>query len=55
MTVAVQSQITAVLTNVNFQEGQDVKKGDILFQMDSVPEENALALTEANLAKDKIQ
>jgi len=54
-TVTVKSQITGVLTNIAFTEGQDVRCGDLLFQIDSLLLENALRQTTAVLAKDRIQ
>ena len=54
-TVAVKSQITGLLTNVLFQEGQEVRKGDLLFMIDSRGSEAALQQAEASLAKDKAQ
>ena len=33
-TVSVRSQITGTLTNVHFKEGQDVKKGELLFTIE---------------------
>jgi multidrug efflux system membrane fusion protein len=43
------------LVGVNFTEGQDVKKGDLLFTIDSQPFEAALKQAEANLQKDLAQ
>ena len=54
-TVSVKSQIDGVLTRVHFREGQDVKKGDLLFTIDPRPYEAALRQAEANLAKDTAQ
>jgi multidrug efflux system membrane fusion protein len=54
-TIAVKSQIDGVLTRVHFREGQDVKKGDLLFTIDPRPYEAALRQAEANLAKDTAQ
>jgi multidrug efflux system membrane fusion protein len=54
-TVSVKSQIGGELIRVHFKEGQDVKKGDILFTIDPRPYEAALKQTEANLAKDTAQ
>jgi multidrug efflux system membrane fusion protein len=50
--VAVRAQVSGELTGVYFQEGQDVKKGDLLFTIDRRPLESALKQAEANLAKD---
>jgi multidrug efflux system membrane fusion protein len=54
-TVSVKSQIGGILTRVHFREGQDVRKGDILFTIDPRPYEAALKQAEANLAKDNAQ
>jgi membrane fusion protein, multidrug efflux system len=52
-TVAVHSQITGELTSVNFKEGEDVKKGQVLFTLDRRPLEAALQQAQANLARDQ--
>lgn len=54
-TVSVKSQVGGILTRVHFREGQDVRKGDPLFSIDSRPYEAALRQAEANLAKDTAQ
>jgi membrane fusion protein, multidrug efflux system len=54
-TVAVRSQITGLLTAVNFKEGEDVSKGQVLFVLDRRPLEGTLAQAEANLTKDLAQ
>src|SRR5512140_1274457 len=41
-TVQVRSQITGELTSVSFKEGDDVKKGQVLFTLDRRPLEAAL-------------
>lgn len=51
-TIAVKAQIGGELVRVGFREGQDVKKGDLLFQIDARPYEQALRQAEANLARD---
>jgi multidrug efflux system membrane fusion protein len=51
-TVTVKTQIAGKLMSVGFQEGQLVKAGDFLAQVDSRPFEAALAQAQAQLAKD---
>jgi multidrug efflux system membrane fusion protein len=53
--VAVHPQITGQLTSVDFKEGEDVKKGDIIFTLDFRPLESALKQAQANLARDTAQ
>ena len=54
-TVAVHAQITGELTSVDFKEGGDVQKGEIIFTLDFRPLEAALQQAEANLARDMAQ
>jgi membrane fusion protein, multidrug efflux system len=54
-TVSVKSQITGVLTEAHFKEGQNVKKGQLLFTIDPRPLEAVLKQAEANLARDAAQ
>jgi membrane fusion protein, multidrug efflux system len=51
-TVSIKSQMTGPITNVFFKDGQDVKKGDKLIELDCRPVESALKQAEANLLKD---
>ncbi len=51
-TVSVRAQVGGVVTQVAFQEGEDVKRGDLLFRIDPRPYRAALAQAEANLARD---
>jgi multidrug efflux system membrane fusion protein len=54
-TVAVKTQVTGELTGVFFHEGQDVKKGDLIFTLDKRPFEAALKQAQSMLAKDQAQ
>jgi multidrug efflux system membrane fusion protein len=54
-TVAVRAQVTGTLTAVNFVEGQDVLKGEVLFEIDPRPFDIALEQARAALARDKAQ
>ncbi len=54
-TVSVKAQVTGELTSVHFKEGQDVKKGELLFTIDRRSYEADLMQAEANLARDIAQ
>jgi multidrug efflux system membrane fusion protein len=54
-TVQVRAQVTGQLSTVNFEEGQDVQEGQLLFTLDSRPFDAALAQAKAVLAKDTAQ
>jgi membrane fusion protein, multidrug efflux system len=54
-TVSIKSQVTGVIMQAHFKEGQDVKKGQLLFTIDPRPLEAALKQSEANLARDSAQ
>ncbi len=51
--VGVKPQITGEIVGVHFSEGQDVKKGQLLFTFDPRPFEADLLRAQANLAQDE--
>ncbi|HKE27759.1 MAG TPA: efflux RND transporter periplasmic adaptor subunit [Bryobacteraceae bacterium] len=53
--VQVKSQIAGELTGVHFTEGQNVAKGDLLFDIDPRPYEDALHQAEAAVERDRAQ
>src|SRR2546421_10519588 len=53
--VAVQSQVTGVVTRVAFREGDEVAVGDVLFRIDDRPFQAALNQAQAALARDAAQ
>jgi multidrug efflux system membrane fusion protein len=52
-TISIRSQVTGLLTELDFHEGDLVKQGQKLFTLDRRPFEAALAQAEANLMRDK--
>jgi multidrug efflux system membrane fusion protein len=52
-TVSVKTQITGELTGVFFKEGDDVRKGQLIFTLDKRPLEAELNRAQSNLAKDE--
>jgi membrane fusion protein, multidrug efflux system len=54
-TVSIRTQIDGVLQTVNFTEGQQVKKGDVLAQIDPRPLKAALEQAVAKKAEDQAQ
>jgi multidrug efflux system membrane fusion protein len=54
-TVTLKSRVDGELNEVDFKEGQDVRKGDQLAVIDPRPYQVALAQAQANLAKDQAQ
>jgi multidrug efflux system membrane fusion protein len=53
--VEVTARVQGVVVSAAFREGQDVKAGDPLFQIDARPYDAALAEARAQLAKDEAQ
>ncbi len=53
--VSVRTQMAGEIEKAYFTQGQDVKKGDLLFTLDRRPFEAALSQLEANLARDQAQ
>jgi len=47
-TVEIRARVTGYLEKVHFREGSDVKKGDLLFEIDARPYEAELARAEGN-------
>jgi membrane fusion protein, multidrug efflux system len=52
-TVALKPQVNGRLAQVHFAEGQEVKRDDFLFVLDTRPFEATLRQAEANLARDR--
>ncbi len=51
-TVTVRSQVNGELLRVLFRQGQDVRKGELLFEIDPRPFQADLTRAEANLSRD---
>jgi len=52
-TVAVKARIDGQIVAVHFKEGDEVRKGEVLFEIDKRPFEAQLAQAQATLAKDR--
>jgi membrane fusion protein, multidrug efflux system len=52
-TVTIRSQISGYLTRIVFKEGDEVKKGDLIAEIDSRPYEATLAQAKGALARDE--
>lgn len=52
-TVDITPQVTGTITFVHFKEGDSVKKGDLLFSIDTRPYATGLAAAQAQLTKDE--
>ncbi|QOY89816.1 efflux RND transporter periplasmic adaptor subunit [Paludibaculum fermentans] len=53
ITITVKSQVGGVLNKVHFTEGDAVRTGQLLFQIDTRPFEQAVRQAEASLARDQ--
>jgi multidrug efflux system membrane fusion protein len=51
--VQIRSQVNGQIERVYFKEGQDVRKGQLLFQLDKAPFQAALEQAEGNLQRDQ--
>ena len=51
-TVSVKARVDGQIVAVNFKEGQEVRRGDVLFRIDPRPFEAALKQAEANALRD---
>lgn len=54
-TVTVRTRVDGQITKINFQEGQFVKQGEVLLEIDSRPFQVQLEQAEGQLAKDQAQ
>src|SRR5215510_5943724 len=54
-TVAIKAQISGELLEVHFKEGDFVRKGQLLFTIDSRPQRGQVGTMEANIEKDQAQ
>jgi multidrug efflux system membrane fusion protein len=54
-TVTIKSQVNGEIAEVHFREGQDVKQGKLLFQIDPRPFESTLRQAESALERDRAQ
>jgi multidrug efflux system membrane fusion protein len=52
-TVTIRTQISGYLIKIDFKEGQDVKRGDLLAEIDPRPFEATLAQAKGQLARDE--
>jgi len=54
-TVAIKSRVDGQIIKLNFKEGEEVKRGDPLFQIDPRPYQSALELAQSAKEKDEAQ
>jgi multidrug efflux system membrane fusion protein len=52
-TVALKARVGGEVTSVGFKDGQNVRKGDVLFQIDARPYQATLAQARAQLERDR--
>src|SRR5437867_4904951 len=50
--VSIQPQVSGRITQINFTDGADVKKGEMLFTIDTRPFEASLRQAQANVSRD---
>jgi multidrug efflux system membrane fusion protein len=53
LTVAIKARVDGQIVQVNFREGEAVKKGDVLFRIDPRPYQATLRQAEANALRDR--
>src|ERR1051326_8828852 len=53
LTVALKARVDGQIVAVNFREGEEVRKGDVLFRVDPRPYEAALRQAQANALRDR--
>ncbi len=54
-TVTVRSQVAGVIAAVHFREGEEVKRGELLFTLDPTPFRAALAKAQADLQQNRVE
>ena len=54
-TVELRARVSGYLTEVHVKDGQDIRKGDLLYTIDPRPFERAVALTRAELEQAKVK
>src|SRR3981081_2873906 len=50
--VSIQPQVSGRITQIHFTDGADVKKGQLLFTIDTRPYDASLRQTQANVSRD---
>ncbi len=53
--VMVRSQVAGVIAQVHFREGEEVRRGDLLFTLDAQPLRATLARAEAELERNRVE